>query len=117
MLDDSNLTIMEIATSLRSCLTKATQAAVRCSCRAMKRGSVKRPRKPKPTCRHTTGDSRETTGSLEQHLPEREQVALFRAESLISEVKKRRNYEASIKNCHISGTHAASSVRLVRSTR
>src|SRR6266851_7002528 len=54
----------------------------------MKRGSVKRPRKPKPTCRHTTGDSRETCGSLEQHLHEREQAALFRAESLISEFKK-----------------------------
>jgi len=33
---------------LRRCLTKATQAAVRCSCRAMKRRSVKRLRKPSP---------------------------------------------------------------------
>ncbi len=42
-------------------------------------------RKPKPTFRHTTGDSRETSGSLEQQLPEPEQPALSRAESLISE--------------------------------
>src|SRR6266849_799070 len=32
-------------------------------------------------------------------------------------MSKRRKYEASIKNRNISGTHAASSVRLVRSTR
>src|SRR5207302_1266016 len=40
----------------------------------MKRGSIKRPRNPRNTCRHTTGDNREISCSLKQYLPAREPV-------------------------------------------
>src|SRR6266478_5983132 len=63
---------------LRSCLTKATQAGVRCSSPPTKRRSVKRPWKPRHTCLHTTGDNRENSSSLKQHPPERERVNLLR---------------------------------------
>jgi hypothetical protein len=56
----------------------------------MKRGSVKRPRKPRPTCRHATGDNRETGGPLEQQLPERERAVLSRARSFCLGISKKK---------------------------
>src|SRR6266404_2143205 len=48
---------------------KATQAVVRCSSRVTKRGSARRRQKARNMCRHTTGDNRGTSGSLEQQRP------------------------------------------------
>src|SRR5580700_8888642 len=84
---------MGIATSLRSCLTKATQAAARYSSRATKRKSVKRPRKRRHTCRHTTRDNRESNGPLKHQLPGRERAVLSHAKSFVLEAEKRRKYE------------------------
>ena len=50
--------------------------------------SVKRPRKPRHTCRRSTADNMETSGPLEKQLPGRESAALAPEELCLGISKK-----------------------------